>query len=61
MYVYIYAQEKLKGSCQTLNSSRLRVVGLGVGNIEDSMFTYYLQSLFSFMYYNEHVLLLQLK
>lgn len=48
MYVYICAQEKLKGSCQTLNSSQLHVVGLGVGNTEDSMFTYYLQSLFSF-------------
>ena len=40
MYASIHAQENLKCSCQTLNSIQLSQVGLGVGNIEDSMFAY---------------------
>ena len=40
MYASIYAQEKLKCSCKTPNSSQLSVVGLGVGNMENSKFSY---------------------
>lgn len=39
MHPYKHKKNR-KCSCQTLNSSQLSVVGLGVGNIEDSKFSY---------------------